>query len=118
AAARARLRRERGRRHRALRGAVGLARGDRARLDPEGPRLDALEQAGRGRAARAAASDALLQDAQAQHPAATALSARKACRAAAIAQEIGRRRGAWPWKSSISLNWTRHGRCSIGVSRG
>src|SRR5439155_25970868 len=44
--------------------------GDRARLDPQGARVHALEQAGRGRAPGLAPSHALFEDAQAQHPAA------------------------------------------------
>ena len=63
-----------GRQHRAVRGAGRLAGGDRARVDPQGARHDPLEQAGRRRAARPAPPDALLEDAQAQHPAAPALT--------------------------------------------
>jgi hypothetical protein len=51
-----------------LGGAVGIAGGDRARLDPQGAGLHALEQAGRRGAAGSAPADALLEDAQAQHP--------------------------------------------------
>jgi len=48
---------------RTLAGARRLARGDRAGVDPQGARDHALEQAGRGRPAGAAPSDALLEDA-------------------------------------------------------
>src|SRR5881628_1496583 len=58
---------------RTVRSACGLARGDRARLDPARARDDEVEQAGGGGAARAPAPDALLEDAQARHPAAPAV---------------------------------------------
>ena len=62
------------RHHRAVGGAGGIAGGDRARVDPQGAGLHPLEQAGRRRAARPAPPHALLEDAQAQHPAAPALT--------------------------------------------
>jgi len=55
-------------------GARRLARGDRARVDTQGPRDDALEQAGGRCPAGPAEAHALLEDAQARHPPAPRLA--------------------------------------------
>src|SRR5207245_656661 len=62
---------------RTLRSARRLARRDRARLHPARARDDEVEQAGRGGAARAPAPGALLEDAQARHPATSSAGRRQ-----------------------------------------
>src|SRR5436190_437411 len=72
---------------RALGGARRVVGGDRAGVDPARARDDEVEQAGRRGAARVEAPDALLQDAQARHPAAPAVvrSKRPICVVGSIA---------------------------------
>ena len=71
---RSRCRAEVGSARRASRPPSGVAGGDRARVHRPGARVHRLEQAGRGRGARAPPAHAVLQDAPARHSAAPAVT--------------------------------------------